>query len=308
MTINKIILPGILATVAPRVTRAETGREFYAAVQAAAGPEAHRHRGVDAPGTRDRVIAGGSYAAVGALVDGYRAGNPDAQVTGVVVAARATTTVLHRAVELGANVIVSRTAFLGDSMDRPVAQPEPALADKIDFIEKNNLMVLRLFDPRTGLPGLSVVTALPEAIGLKSGRKDTNLADGLVYETDPVSVVSVIRKLKAALPTQTVRLVGDPNLMVTGIAIATETSRPNALNVIIGRDDVDLLIAGEVHETETTPYVMDSNTIGRMKALVLVGSIQMQEPAARKLAEWLKSITDKPVTYVPTGDPYIEVG
>jgi putative NIF3 family GTP cyclohydrolase 1 type 2 len=305
--IKSLSIAAALTLLAAGGARAETARELFDAIQAKAGPEAHRHRGVDAPGTRDRVIAGGSYRAIGTLADGFRAGDSDVEITGIVVAARASTAVLEKAVELGANLVISRSPFLGDSLDRPVAKPEPALADKIDFIAKNKLVVLRLQDVRTGPDGLAIATALPRAIGMTSGLRATNPGDGLVYATPPMPVIDIVRRLKAALPTRTVRLVGDPALTVRGVAFSAGANRPNALNALIARDDVNLLVAGEVHETETTPFVMDAITLGQPKAMVLVGAIVMEEPAARSTAEWLKTITAKPVTYVPTGDGLIEV-
>ncbi|NBB51074.1 hypothetical protein GVN24_22600 [Rhizobium sp. CRIBSB] len=284
----------------------QTGHELFAAIQAAAGPEAHRHRGVDAPMRRDTAIAGGSYRAPGALVDGFRAGDADVPVQGVVVAARASTAVLQRAVELGANIVISRTAFYNDSMDRPVSRPESALKHKIDYIAANKLVVLRLQDPRTGPAGEAITTALATGIGLTTGRQSLNSADGLIYETD-TTVLEIVRRVKAALPTQTVRLVGDPGLRVRGLAIATESNRPNALAPLISRPDVNLLITGEVHETETTPYVMDAIELGLPKAMLIVGSIAMEEPAARHLADWLKTVTTAPVTYVPSNEGLTEV-
>ena len=298
---------GLAALAAAGAARAETGHELFEAIARGLGPEAHSHRGVDAPGRRDTVMAGGSYRAIAALVDGYRAGDADVEVTGMVVAARASTAVLQRAVELGANLVISRTAFYGDSQDRPVARPEPALAHKIDFIARNKLVVLRLQDVRTGPAGMAIATAYPGGIGLTRPKAGLNPADGLVYATPPTTVLDLVRRTKNVLPTQTVRLVGDPQMRVTGVAVATETNRPNALAPLISRPDVNLLITGEVHETETTPYVMDAIMLGQRKAMLVVGSIAMEEPAARRLAEWLRTITRKPVTYVPSNEGLIEV-
>jgi putative NIF3 family GTP cyclohydrolase 1 type 2 len=228
-------------------------------------------------------------------------------VTGIVVAARASTAVLQRAVELGANIVISRTAFLGDSMDRPVSRPEPALAAKLDFIDANRLAVLRLQDPRTGPAGRAVTEALPRAMSFGDPLPTEDPAGGLIYAAGPVRAVELIRRTRQVLPTQTARYVGDPALAITGVGIATETNRPNALAPLIARPDVNLLICGEVHETETTAYVMDAITLGQKKALLLVGSIAMEEPAARALADWLPSITDRPVTYVPSEEGLIEV-
>jgi putative NIF3 family GTP cyclohydrolase 1 type 2 len=286
---------------------AETGNDLFDTIQAALGAEAHRHRGIDAPGRRDLAIAGGSYRAPGALVDGFRAGDGDAPIKGIVVAARASTAVLRRAQQLGANIVISREAFLGDSQDRPVGKPEPALAEKIAFIEKNAIAVLRLQDARIATEGVAITTAFSRAIGLARPKPGLNLADGLVYATAPTRVVDIVRRVKKALGTKTVRLVGDPQMAVTGVAVATESSRPNALAPLISRRDVNLLIAGEVHETETTAYVMDAIALGERKALLLVGSIAKEEPAARELSSWLKTIADKPVTYVPSNEGLIEV-
>lgn len=280
-----------------------TGHELFEAIQRGLGPEAHRHRGIDAPARRDTAIAGGSYRAPGTLVDGFRAGDGDAAVRGVVVCARASTAVIRRAAELGANVVISRQAFLGDSQDRAVAKPEPALAEKLALIAASGIAVLRLQDPRIGAAGQAITQALPRAIGLRRPQAGLNPAEGLVYAlpATPVaaSVAALVRQIKQALGTSTVRLIGDPALLARGVAFATETSRPNALTPLLARPEVNLLVAGEVHETETTAYVLDAIALGQPKALLLTGSIALEEPAARALAEWLKTVTLMKVTYLP---------
>jgi putative NIF3 family GTP cyclohydrolase 1 type 2 len=284
-----------------------TGHELFAAIQAALGPEAARHRGIDAPARRDTAIAGGSYRSPGTLVDGFRAGDGDAEVRSVVVAARVSTAVLKRAIALGANLVISRQAFLGDSQDRPVSKPEPALAEKLALIESAGLMVLRLQDPRTGPAGRALSEALPREIGLSKPLATVNPATGLVFRTAPTTVLDLIRKIKRTLPTRTVRLVGDPALTVRGVAFAIETNRPNALNPLLARPEVNLLVAGEVHETETTAYVQDAIALGQPKALLLIGPIELEEPAARELAAMLKPIAKVPVSYVSSSPALIDV-
>lgn len=283
------------------------GTDLFDLIQRGLGPEAHRHRGIDAPARRDTAIAGGSYRAPGTLVDGFRAGDGDAEVTGVVVAARASTEVLQRAAELGANLVISRQAFLGDSQDRPVSRPEPALAEKLALIEAKRLAVLRLQDPRTGPAGRAITEALPRAIGLEAPLSKLNPAQGLVYRLAPTPVAELVRKIKAATGSSAVRLIGDPALPVRGLAFATETSRPNALNPLIARPEVNLLVAGEVHETETSAYVQDAIALGQTKALLLAGSIALEELPAKALAEWLKPRLSVPVTWLASSPALVEV-
>lgn len=283
-----------------------TGHELFEAIKALLGPEANRHRGVDAPARRDTAIAGGSYRSPGTLVDGFRAGDADVDVRGIVVAARASTAVLREAHRLGANIVISRQAFLGDSQDRPVAKPEPALAAKIAFIEANRMAVLRLQDPRLSQEGREIAQAFASALGLREPQPG-NPARGLVYPNKAMSVRDLISRVKSGGTTSTVRLVGDPGLRPVGIAFATETNRPNALTPLMARPDVGLLVAGEVHETETTAYVADAIALGQPKALLLVGSIAMEEPAAKRLSEALPQITTATVTHLSSSEELREV-
>lgn len=281
------------------------GHELFERIQRGLGPELSRHRGIDAPARRDTAIAGGSYRAPGTLVDGFRAGDGDREVKGIVVAARASTQVLRRAAELGANLVISRQAFLADSQDRPVSRPEPALAEKLALIERSGLAVLRLQDARAGAAGRAITEALPRAIGLRSPLQDRSPADALVYRFPAAPLIDLVRRIKTATDNNAVRLIGDAAMPIRGLALATETSRPNALNPLIARTDVNLLIAGEVHETETSAYVMDAIALGQAKALLLVGSIALEEPPARALAEWLRQEVSVPVSWLPS-NPALE--
>lgn len=276
------------------------GYELFDLIQRGLGPEANRHRGVDAPARRDTAIAGGSYRAPGTLVDGFRAGDSDMALRGIVVTARASTAVLERAARIGANLVITRQTFLGDSQDRPVARPERALAEKLALIERLGLAVLRLQDPREGQEGRLITEALPRALGLGVAKSATNPAEGMVYRAPPQRLDDLVRKVKAATGSNAVRLLGDPALAVRGIALATETNRPNALAPLLARGDVNVLIAGEVHETETAAYVNDAIALGMPKALLLAGSIALEEPPARALADWLGRQVPLPVTWLPS--------
>lgn len=284
------------------------GYELFELIQLGLGPEANRHRGVDAPARRDTAIAGGSYRSPGTLVDGFRAGDGDREVKGIVVVARASTEVLRRTAELGANLVISRQAFLGDSQDRPVSRPEPALAEKLALIERSGIAVLRLQDARTGADGRAITQALQRAIGLKSALNEAGLLDALIYRLPSTPLIDLVRRIKAATGSNTVRLIGDPGMPVQGLALATETSRPNALNPLIARADVNLLVAGEVHETETSAYVMDAMALGQQKAILLAGSIALEEPPARALAAWLKRQVSLPVTLLPSSPVLEDIG
>jgi hypothetical protein len=204
--------------------------------------------------------------------------------------------------------VITRSPFLYDMLDRLPATPEPAAAAKRDYIAQHQLIVLRFHDPRSGSAGEAITIAMADGLGLRLTRKDGGPDHLLVFETAQTTVVDVVRRLKQTLPTRTVRLIGNPNMPVRGIGFAGDTYRPNAVLPGIARPDVDLFVSAELHETEVNQYVLDSIHVGRPKALVLVGAIQFEEPAARQLAAWLKTLVPGvTTTHVAGNDPFVNV-
>jgi hypothetical protein len=128
--------------------------------------------------------------------------------------------------------------------------------------------VLRLQDPRLDPAGRAITEALPRAIGLRAAQSGPNPATGLIYRTPPTALADLVRRIKSATGSAAVRLIGDPAMVVRGMALATETNRPNAL--------APLLAVGEVRR------------IGQ----------GLEEPPAHSLARWLEGQVRVPVTWL----------
>ncbi|MEJ2618533.1 MAG: Nif3-like dinuclear metal center hexameric protein, partial [Ignavibacteriaceae bacterium] len=101
-----------------------------------------------------------------------------------------------------------------------------------------------------------------------------------------------------------VRVVGNPDLEITNAALVV--GAPGSIPQIksLERNDVEVLIAGETHEWETVEYVRDAVSMGKKKALILIGHLNSEEAGMDYCAEWLKGfIKDMPVEFIPAGDP-----
>src|SRR5438034_9998109 len=83
-------------------------------------------------------------------VDTFKAGNPDAPVTGIAVTMMATLDVLQRAVESGNNLIITHEPTFFDHLDTATdiaeGESDPVLAAKRAFIEKRGLIICRFPD------------------------------------------------------------------------------------------------------------------------------------------------------------------
>jgi putative NIF3 family GTP cyclohydrolase 1 type 2 len=74
---------------------------------------------------------------------------------------------------------------------------------------------------------------------------------------------------------------------------------------LLRRDDVEVLVIGEVPEWETIEYVADAAAEGRRKALILMGHIPSEQAGMAACAEWLKTfISSVPVIFVATAEPF----
>jgi hypothetical protein len=71
------------------------------------------------------------------------------------------------------------------------------------------------------------------------------------------------------------------------------------------RDDVEVLLVGEIPEWETILYVRDAAQQGRRKALILLGHVTSEEAGMENCAKWLKPMfPGMPVTFIAAGEPY----
>jgi putative NIF3 family GTP cyclohydrolase 1 type 2 len=118
------------------------------------------------------------------------------------------------------------------------------------------------------------------------------------------TLLELSRELAKKLNAPTLRVVGNPDLPITHVAL-----RPGAVGtqkqiVALRSDDVEVLLAGEVPEWETVEYVRDASAQGRHKALILLGHAISEEAGMKQCAEDLRALfPGVKVQFVPAGQP-----
>src|SRR4051794_38912346 len=118
------------------------------------------------------------------------------------------------------------------------------------------------------------------------------------------TVESLAAEVQRKLGAKVLR-VGQKQMKVTTIAIQPGAGGPLGHGRALQRDEVEVLLIGEVPEWETIEYVNDAAAQGRRKALFLVGHIPSEQPGMEYCAEWLKSfISQVPVGFVPAIEPF----
>jgi putative NIF3 family GTP cyclohydrolase 1 type 2 len=115
-------------------------------------------------------------------------------------------------------------------------------------------------------------------------------------------VNELAQDLKVAFNKYPVEIIGNPEMIFTKAAFAPGAPGYMAHVELLQRDDVDVVIGGEVPEWESIIYVRDAAALKMNKAMILIGHVNSEERGMEYLREWLKEfLPGIPVHYVPAG-------
>ena len=239
-------------------------------------------------------------------VDTFKAGNPDAEVTGIAVTMMATLDVLQRAAASGQNLIITHEPTFYNHLDKPdeleQKESDPVLAAKRAFIEKHNLVIWRFHDHWHRMKRDGVETGMAHALGWEKFQDGGN---PYLFAVPPTDLEHLAGDLKSRLKIRVMRVVGDPKLKITKVALVPGASGFAKETRALGIGDVQALVTGESREWETVEYVADAVTEGKPKALIILGHIPSEQAGMEECARWLKTfVSEVPVAFIPAREPF----
>jgi putative NIF3 family GTP cyclohydrolase 1 type 2 len=237
-------------------------------------------------------------------VDTFKAGDPDAPVTGIAVTFMATYDVLGRAVQQGCNFIITHEpTFYEHKEDTSQLDPDPVIEAKRKFIKDNNLAVWRFHDHIHMTEPDGIVAGMIELFGWKEFQQQN---ESLKFELPkPMLLRQFVNGLKDKFSHSIFRVIGDPSMQFTKFGFAPGASGSVMQMKMLQGDDVEVLVVGETREWETVEYVRDAKDMGRKKALIILGHCNSEEAGMKYCSEWLKSfIEEVPIKFIPASEPF----
>jgi putative NIF3 family GTP cyclohydrolase 1 type 2 len=94
------------------------------------------------------------------------------------------------------------------------------------------------------------------------------------------------------------RAIGDPNTVVSRIAVVPGAAGPGP--ELMALPHADVYVCGEATEWEGIEYARDTITATGGKGMILLGHVTSEEPGMRVCTTWLKGfVTEIPVEWVP---------
>jgi putative NIF3 family GTP cyclohydrolase 1 type 2 len=237
-------------------------------------------------------------------VDTFKAGNPDTPVTGIAVTMMATMDVLQRAADKHLNLIITHEPTFYAHLDTPDGMPEsdPVWTAKRAFIEKHGLIVWRFHDHWHSRQPDGIEVGVVHALGWEKFQSADNQFLFVLPETTLKSLAAEVAK---KLDSPVLRVIGDPAMKVTKVALSPGAAPSLHHFTLLERDDVQVLLIGEAREWETVEYVADAVTQRRDKALIVIGHIPSEQPGMEECTRWLKTfVSGVPIEFVPAQQPF----
>ena len=298
-----------------RLTRRRFGGLTAAAVAAgAAEVRAQTRGGPTAADLVKRISANSGVAPVDKGVDGFKAGDEGATVRGVAVTSMATMEVLQQAAKARLNLIVSfEPTFYGRTDAQPgvaaqgpggrgIAQDDPILTAKRQFLKANGMVVYRLHDQWMGRQANEHARALARAMGWTRPAAGGDPATD--YEIAPTRLSELVPQVRAKLKSGGgLRVIGDPASQVRHVTVMPGVQ---ALPQLLAKlPHTDLMLVGESRDWEGPEYVGDAATAGLNKSLITVGKVVSADPGMRACADWMKGfVPEVPVQWLGAGEPF----
>jgi putative NIF3 family GTP cyclohydrolase 1 type 2 len=244
------------------------------------------------------------YAAAlpSSTVDTVKAGDPSTPITGIATTFLDTMDVLREANRRGANLVISHEPTFYNHLDDPAFfTDDPVYREKLAFIQQHHMVIFRLHDAIHLASPDHITTGFIQALGWQ-GYTDSGSQS--ILTIPKTSLLKLSRELATKLNAQTVRVVGDPSLEITHVAVRLGAAGLQKQVIALRSDEVEVLLAGESAEWETVEYVHDASAQARHKALILLGHEVSEEAGMKQCAEDLRPLfPNLPVMHIPAGQP-----
>jgi len=240
-------------------------------------------------------------------VDTFKTGNPQEEVTGIVTTFIVTRAVIEKAIDMGANFIITHEPTFFDHQDKAEwIKEDPVYKAKRELLDSHGIAVWRFHDYWHSFKPDGILTGMIKQFGWQAFQ-DTDI-DYLFNMPPKTTVADLIKRMKSVLSMPTIRMVGELAMPCHKVGLIMGAVPGDVQIRAFKEFAADVLICGETTEWQTCEYVREANAFGFKKALIILGHEKSEEGGMAYLAEWLQpQLKVVPILHVPAGDPILFV-
>lgn len=247
--------------------------------------------------------------------DHLMTGSYDLEVTKIVSTFMATVEVIQKAIEMGANLIITHepTWFTGKDSTEWL-ENDPVYLQKKNLIEEHNIAIWRFHDHMH----MGTEDGIYRGFDLEFGWKKYRIPNpdkfghfGTCYQLPATTLKQLCLYFKDKLGMKVIQIVGNPEMKVERVSVLVGGGSLG-LGVeelpmrLMHENELDLLICGDITEWTTSAYVRDAAALGMNKGMLVLGHERSEEWGMKHLGEWMKDITgDIEVQFIDAGEPFL---
>jgi len=238
-------------------------------------------------------------------------GSGEAEVTGIVTTFMATVDVIHEAIRLGANFIITHepTWFNGGD-ESGWCQQDQVYLKKKQLIEENNITIWRFHDHMHINPNKDYIY---DGFLKEIGWMDYMLEDPKMphaYEIPETTLDELALFFKNKLTMDTIQVIGNGEMPVKRVGILVGGG-----SLGLGREmmpmeqmeqkNLDVIVCGDITEWTLSAYVNDAKQMGLNKSMIVLGHERSEEAGMKYLAPMVKEmVPEVEVTFVDAKEPF----
>lgn len=262
----------------------------------------------------DRLLATYAPLPFEESCDGFKAGCPSDQCTGIATTCVLSPNVIRHAADKGCNLIIAHEpSFFTHEDKTDWLENDPVYTQLMRLMEEKQIAVWRNHDHMHNAAKDEIMIGVLKALGWDVYADKDACRFRQVVTIPETTLRQLALHLKDKLHLLTGRIVGNPEARVSRIAFCAhvfpswneDEQEPTKL---AGREDIDVLIPGELIDWTVVPYIRDAAQFGMNKAIIQVGHFNLEEPGMQYMAEKMAGLAPElPVHFIPSGDPYFFV-
>lgn len=237
-------------------------------------------------------------------------GTYDMEVTGIVTTFMATVDVVQKAIDLGANLIITHEPTFWTGPDKTDwLEGDPLYVSKKKLIEDNNIAIWRYHDYMHAAKPDGIYAGLLKEIGWENNLVDKD--NPWIYKIEETTLADLAQFFKEKLSMSVVQIIGNPEMEVSKVGILVGGGSlglgVEEMPMQVMRDyDLDVMVCGEIYEWTLPAYVNDAFMLGMKKGIIVLGHERTEEWGMKYMVDWLKPlVNDIPVTFVSAEEPFI---
>lgn len=236
-------------------------------------------------------------------VDNIIAGTADTPVKGIATTMMATLDVVQRAAAGGKNMVITHESTFFSHQDRTdQIQEDPTYQYKLDFLNKNQMVVFHFHDHWHGRRPDGIATGMIQELGWE---KNADPQTPRLFTFPGIPLARFAKEMQTKLKSRTLRVLGDPKLTVNRVLASWGNVSLMPGIPFLSRPDVDVLVVGETHEWELVEYAQDTITSGKKKGLIVIGHVVSEQAGMKHCAEWLKGfVKEVPIEFIAAVEPF----